>query len=85
MTRAASDLANRASTDETARTELQSLLADLEGALTSNHDKPSQDYVDNLIGASFVENAAPPPPELSKLWDALRAYPRLARSQSHFE
>ena len=76
VTRYAAELARRHDTGK-----LDPLLHDLNGVLDD-----SDDYVDNLVWVSFVENsqASPGDPE-KQLRESLRGYPNLARALSHYE
>jgi hypothetical protein len=76
VTRYASDLARRGDTGR-----LDHLLTDLDQALTS-----AEDEADNLIWASFVENAQGiRGDDEERLREELGRYPNLADALSHYE
>lgn len=79
VTRYAAELARRYDTGK-----LDPLLEDLNGVLDGSGYR--QDYVDNLVLASLVENSAGSPgdPE-EQLRENLCRYPNLARALSHWE
>jgi len=81
VTRNAADLARRATAEPEADAELIRLLGDLDAAILPEGQE--DDPVNNLVWASFVENASTDADE--PLRTRLRSFPNLARALSHYE
>ncbi len=81
VTRHAADLARRAPEEPGADAELLRLLEDLDPAILPEGE--DDDPVNNLVWASFVENASTDADE--PLRTRLRSFPNLARALSPYE
>ena len=83
VTRYAADLARRAAEEPEADAQLLRLLEDLDRAILPEGE---DDPVDNLVSASFVENAQGVAGDAeAPLRERMHSFPNLARALSHYE